>query len=266
MTSRRLRGRDHPRSRGVYESNPRLRPSRLGSSPLARGLPYGGLAEFEVTGIIPARAGFTGARPRWERKPQDHPRSRGVYSRSSSTSRTGAGSSPLARGLPDVVGLGHLRKGIIPARAGFTSAEPPDHVPFGDHPRSRGVYPFRRRTAARRAGSSPLARGLLDVVPDHFGLAGIIPARAGFTLRQARHGRRQPDHPRSRGVYSPPHTPFPTRSGSSPLARGLPPSGAVGRPHRGIIPARAGFTRTQRWCRSRRRDHPRSRGVYPTPV
>ena len=53
-----------------------------------------------VTGIIPARAGFTclvsltGPR-RW-----DHPRSRGVYDDDASWVRSTAGSSPLARGLP----------------------------------------------------------------------------------------------------------------------------------------------------------------------
>ena len=50
--------------------------------------------------------------------------------------------------------------------------------------------------------------------------------------------------------------------GSSPLARGLPGgvSGCV-RP-RGIIPARAGFTRRRGRRRRRGPDHPRSRGVY----
>ena len=50
--------------------------------------------------------------------------------------------------------------------------------------------------------------------------------------------------------------------GSSPLARGL----LFFKPYRGltprIIPARAGFTSRSPTARSRRRDHPRSRGVY----
>ena len=70
---------DHPRSRGVYllEAFPAI--VSRGSSPLARGLPAL-VDECERNGrIIPARAGFTGARvgggsPEW-----DHPRSRGVY-------------------------------------------------------------------------------------------------------------------------------------------------------------------------------------------
>ena len=54
-----------------------------------------------------------------------------------------------------------------------------------------------------------------------------------------------------------------TAAGSSPLARGL-PAGLVGNnPPRRIIPARAGFTAPVLPGGPRRRDHPRSRGVYP---
>ena len=50
------------------------------------------------------------------------------------------GSSPLARGLlQDVARAGHTG-GIIPARAGFTTAPVQDVARAGDHPRSRGVY------------------------------------------------------------------------------------------------------------------------------
>ena len=73
-------------------------------------------------------------------------------------------------------------------------------------------------------------------------MGGIIPARAGFTPRMRRLRRRLPDHPRSRGVYSP-TTAFPgIVAGSSPLARGLPCSGCSLDWGERIIPARAGFT------------------------
>ena len=50
---------DHPRSRGVYHSpGDQARPS-LGSSPLARGLPFSGRFRRLRPRIIPARAGFT---------------------------------------------------------------------------------------------------------------------------------------------------------------------------------------------------------------
>ena len=50
--------------------------------------------------------------------------------------------------------------------------------------------------------------------------------------------------------------------GSSPLARGLLPEDARVQRWRGIIPARAGFTRTSHPSCHPTPDHPRSRGVY----
>ena len=152
------------------------------------------------------------------------------------------GSSPLARGLrkgPLRPSEGHR---IIPARAGFTPY-PHDlrHISV-DHPRSRGVYASRRAPLSRKAGSSPLARGLL---------------RRGPGRR-----RRRTDHPRSRGVYGFQAFALVVLVGSSPLARGLLPGGAQELLQGGIIPARAGFT-SPRCCRGCwPGDHPRSRGVY----
>ena len=51
---------DHPRSRGVYKWGACGGLERLGSSPLARGLPGHEEEAVPLTGIIPARAGFTG--------------------------------------------------------------------------------------------------------------------------------------------------------------------------------------------------------------
>ena len=70
--------------------------------------------------IIPARAGFTAKRRPLSMAAADHPRSRGVYEtpRLSATSLTG--SSPLARGLPQLALDRHVHGRIIPARAGFT--------------------------------------------------------------------------------------------------------------------------------------------------
>ena len=152
---------DHPRSRGVYGDHPRAPRRAAGSSPLARGLrrPCGGRGLR--TRIIPARAGFTAAPSRGWFGCRDHPRSRGVYMSRKPMAPGRAGSSPLARGLRRPCGGRGLRTRIIPARAGFTAA--PSRGWFGcrDHPRSRGVYMSRKPMAPGRAGSSPLARGLL---------------------------------------------------------------------------------------------------------
>ena len=70
-----------------------------------------------------------------------------------------------------------------------------------DHPRSRGVYAADEQLHEPYRGSSPLARGLPEVVEVRHIFSGIIPARAGFTPSRTRTRRRPSDHPRSRGVY-----------------------------------------------------------------
>ena len=136
-----------------------------------------------------------------------------------------------------------------------------------------------------RPGSSPLARGLLKNRDTGVVILGIIPARAGFTWPRWAGPSGPWDHPRSRGVYLARYYRFIVVDGSSPLARGLPPTTKKGAnpngssplarglrsptdwhpPPRRIIPARAGFTRPRRRRGSRARDHPRSRGVYASP-
>ena len=195
---------DHPRSRGVYSRRARAARSSGGSSPLARGLPTTPRSLPGRTRIIPARAGFTSRPVRQCLLFRDHPRSRGVYDPSGCDRETSSGSSPLARGLPTTATSPPVRRGIIPARAGFT---PPPGAPIvgpGDHPRSRGVYSFVFCSYVRSTGSSPLARGLRVVDARQDGLRGIIPARAGFTASLPRRDCGLGDHPRSRGVYTPP--------------------------------------------------------------
>ena len=90
----------------------------------------------------------------------------------------------------------------------------------------------------------------------------IIPARAGFTSARRRTTRPHTDHPRSRGVYDVWQTYCDDVAGSSPLARGLRILLRDGSAHRGIIPARAGFTCMTMLGIMNVKDHPRSRGVY----
>ena len=172
------------------------------------------------------------------------------------------GSSPLARGLQLAELAGGLSEGIIPARAGFTKKVCVELLEAMDHPRSRGVYSTPLVSFDLMMGSSPLARGLLDVARHLTHKVGIIPARAGFTrsLGSARTSRT--DHPRSRGVYPLANCGHCWKNGSSPLARGLLVGWFQSYVQPGIIPARAGFT--SRWRHQARTgwDHPRSRGVY----
>ena len=114
---------------------------------------------------------------------------------------TTRGSSPLARGLLEQLEQVQTLDRIIPARAGFTRRSRTLRWPCGDHPRSRGVYPYTISSRSAIWGSSPLARGL----PGARGGGGtghrIIPARAGFTHGVAPWDDYAEDHPRSRGVY-----------------------------------------------------------------
>ena len=213
-----------------------------GSSPLARGLHVKCLDGSTSVRIIPARAGFTRSAPVRESGSGDHPRSRGVYEYDRAAAAHYGGSSPLARGLPVGTGPGVRSRGIIPARAGFTSAPFPTVPTIRDHPRSRGVYACEETIGIVIEGSSPLARGLPRAARSFVAASGIIPARAGFTSDHKPSFLGRLDHPRSRGVYEALDAHIEVVAGSSPLARGL----LVGRGDRpagpGIIPARAGFT------------------------
>ena len=214
-----------------------------GSSPLARGLRLPIHAALRRPRIIPARAGFTRLRVHRGDRDRDHPRSRGVYEHISRADGELPGSSPLARGLRGPDGLAGLRRRIIPARAGFTRPQGGRRSRSRDHPRSRGVYAWRIAMVVMVVGSSPLARGLHDRERPQREPAGIIPARAGFTGTMVTHPVQAADHPRSRGVYTEWCSIRHCAQGSSPLARGLHPAGYPVLGARGIIPARAGFTR-----------------------
>ena len=173
---------DHPRSRGVYVDIAGDTYSVAGSSPLARGLLIGPVPLIGFERIIPARAGFTQALDGSAGGPGDHPRSRGVYAKVRTWNETltriiparagftstlfiffasAAGSSPLARGLPDKIRRFGEGFGIIPARAGFTRPRIRGIRVQGDHPRSRGVYCPYTLHPIISVGSSPLARGVL---------------------------------------------------------------------------------------------------------
>ena len=152
----------------------------------------------------------------------DHPRSRGVYLNSPLRGQNSGGSSPLARGLRRPRSLDPGRRGIIPARAGFTPTTSGQTGGDADHPRSRGVYSRPESGLPSSPGSSPLARGLLSSPTETEHHKRIIPARAGFTPTSRKSSLITRDHPRSRGVYQGSLVKKVFANGSSPLARGLP--------------------------------------------
>ena len=206
---------------------------------------YGGWALHPPCrlGIIPACAGFTTPSPRAGSLMRDHPRMRGVYSVGRGYRRSGAGSSPHARGLPRSQSSCLILSGIIPACAGFTTPREDVTGIMRDHPRMRGVYGITRRGERPAEGSSPHARGLRPariVTADTY---RIIPACAGFTDRLPARQVQDTDHPRMRGVYAEAFALPVIEGGSSPHARGLLVTPAEQESRGGIIPACAGFTR-----------------------
>ena len=237
--------RDHPRSRGEYAGLLDADQSRLGSSPLSRGIRDPVAQPHRTCRIIPALAGNTCAAGTWGPCSGDHPRSRGEYRTSRMASPMSCGSSPLSRGIrPHVTSVPPTTR-IIPALAGNT------------HPDPTGT------TAPR--GSSPLSRG----IPGQHRIPGrivrIIPALAGNTSLPRVRAVTCTDHPRSRGEY-PRHSPIVcVARGSSPLSRGILAPRDRGSDAGRIIPALAGNT-AESSCRCRAcTDHPRSRGEYLLP-
>ena len=173
----------------------------------------------------------------------DHPRSRGEYGVWILIPPTRSGSSPLSRGIHPCF-FGRSETAV-------------------DHPRSRGEYLSSMSGASSWSGSSPLSRGIrvqIDVRP--LG-RGIIPALAGNTAARPGRRARRTDHPRSRGEYGRGQGWLLRGRGSSPLSRGIRPSGTKRFFKPGIIPALAGNTHRRRGRSQETRDHPRSRGEYP---
>ena len=234
--------RDHPRSRGEYQVVGVDAGFGEGSSPLSRGILDGIGGWLDALGIIPALAGNTPPAGGALRRSPDHPRSRGEYPACLLPPAPTLGSSPLSRGI--LRGCPHQRghRGIIPALAGNTPAQPSGPVPGRDHPRSRGEYRTPLFASATSWGSSPLSRGIPLNELRAAGGDGIIPALAGNT---------------SAAVYVAVND-----RGSSPLSRGILYRQGPSRCQRRIIPALAGNTSRQARHGPPCQDHPRSRGEY----
>ena len=91
---------------------------------------------------------------------------------------------------------------------------------------------------------------------------GLIPARAGSTRVLLVTVSNDGAHPRSRGEHGSIAENIGAGWGSSPLARGARLDPIVTAFTKGLIPARAGSTRSCGFMRSLRRAHPRSRGEH----
>jgi len=194
-----------------------------------------------------------------------------------------SGSSPLARGIRLSCAAAAARLRFIPTRAGNTRLR---NFPYAHalrfiptragntrhatkslsantvHPHSRGEYFIRKSRRGAEAGSSPLARGILQPEDLHVLHRRFIPTRAGNTRRSTRRPRGGAVHPHSRGEYTRAKQMQTYETGSSPLARGIPGTIDPGGAHVRFIPTRAGNTTSWRWICRRSPVHPHSRGEY----
>ncbi len=151
----------HPRSRGEHFAGVARRTLDQGSSPLARGTHPDSKFHLIGRGLIPARAGNTSGSSESPAVSRAHPRSRGEHNDLNNLEGVRKGSSPLARGTLRALGRREDHRGLIPARAGNTAAEPRHLKPRWAHPRSRGEHVTVGNEKVYRLGSSPLARGTL---------------------------------------------------------------------------------------------------------
>ena len=180
-TQSRSPGPAHPRACGENMSNvpdPEFMP---GSSPRVRGK-HPRIPDHGGTGrLIPARAGKTQQWPSTSAPSRAHPRACGENALSSSVGAPVSGSSPRVRGKRGGDGEDAGLRGLIPARAGKTSARPRPTPPARAHPRACGENFGELDADTAAPGSSPRVRGKRSRQGRRRRFLGLIPARAGKT-------------------------------------------------------------------------------------
>ena len=253
-------GTAHPRACGENPDRQCGTARSRGSSPRVRGKPDRLRALADDLRLIPARAGKT--RCTHARVPplRAHPRACGENGKLTAQLHEGSGSSPRVRGKLDATGGVTSFFGLIPARAGKTPRPQWLSGRPRAHPRACGEN---SRTSAPRSdcsGSSPRVRGKLISFSASCGVCGLIPARAGKTLGLTQGQITRRAHPRACGENGRIGVPVSLASGSSPRVRGKRTSTVSPSLTTGLIPARAGTTRSVCAAARRERAHPRACG------
>ena len=173
--------RVHPRWCGEHSPCCAMRSISNGSSPLARGTLHHIGQPARRRRFIPAGAGNTREERLASPSTPVHPRWRGEHAEGAAAMSRRSGSSPLARGTHvPIVCIGDQRR-FIPAGAGNTSNTTMTTSAGSVHPRWRGEHPVETSFMKRRSGSSPLARGTLDMHIGQEHYQRFIPAGAGNT-------------------------------------------------------------------------------------
>ena len=176
-----------------------LRNEPMGSSLRVRGAASIVGRALQGVGIIPAHAGSSILNAGTVELGRDHPRACGEQFASIAGMSADQGSSPRVRGAGLAGGAQSVRKGIIPACAGSSTATPARSTRSRDHPRAGGEQEWRHTLSFGTQGSSPRVRGAAEWVPSYFDFQGIIPARAGSRTQRGLDIGSSRDHPRACG-------------------------------------------------------------------
>ena len=152
-----------------------------GSSPRVRGKLRGRVGTHLHAGLIPARAGKTPVKGGGHWMNPAHPRACGENYPDVGIQVVRVGSSPRVRGKLHTMYFLHSTDGLIPARAGKTSASRSAPSKTKAHPRACGENDALAEGSSIGAGSSPRVRGKHRVGGLLGHDAGLIPARAGKT-------------------------------------------------------------------------------------
>ena len=213
-----------------------------GSSPQARGTPVDAFCNRWRKRFIPAGAGNTLLTSPVPSVGPVHPRRRGEHAPVAVSITSYSGSSPQARGTPQI-DEHQLSMQTV-------------------HPRRRGEHVECDFQLRPKSGSSPQARGTLSEAIYSLSTARFIPAGAGNTaqnepqpLSDAVHPRRRGEHVRVKAADAP-------DDGSSPQARGTRPAWLDVISDRRFIPAGAGNTTIYACARVGLSVHPRRRGEH----
>ena len=170
------------------------------------------------------------------------------------------GSSPRGRGKPTEEDPHPYVLGLIPARAGKTTAHEVKTAQKQAHPRAGGENGHSAALIGGLVGSSPRGRGKRGRGTRRCRHGGLIPARAGKTYPHSSRIAAIRAHPRAGGENAGVRDRPGLRWGSSPRGRGKRGArGGRGAGH-GLIPARAGKTGDVPSHRKVRRAHPRAGG------
>ena len=209
-----------------------------------RGKPRIRASRPRLSRIIPARAGKTVVVLLFMSGVPDHPRACGENSGKARDRCRTWGSSPRVRGKLTEIVVSSQEERIIPARAGKTSPSSPARPFASAHPRACGENETWCSSTWGTGGSSPRVRGKLDERREGTPLRGLIPARAGKTGGWAGRACALPAHPRACGENHGTWSRVSAVNGSSPRVRGKPRRSCCSMDNGGLIPARAGKTRT----------------------